>query len=148
MTHTHASLSSHIIFGVKNRASAIPVNLVPRLCSYIGGIARNLDCVLLAGNGMPDHLHLLVSLHPSHAPAAVVRDIKANSSSWVKEQIGRGFAWQAGYGIFAVSASLIPRVRLYIANQQRHHQRMSYRREYERFLEKHGIECDQRDLPG
>ena len=147
MPHTHSSLSAHIIFGVKNRASALPPAIIPRLISYIGGIARNLDCVLLAGNGMPDHQHLLVSMHPARAPAAVVRDVKANSSSWVKEHLGRDFAWQAGYGIFAVSASLVPRVRVYIENQQRHHQRMSFRQEYERFLERHGIECDQRDLP-
>mgnify|MGYP000910339465 CR=1 FL=1 len=147
MPQSHSSLPIHIIFGVKNRASILPAALLPRLCSYIGGIARNLDCVLLAGNGMPDHLHLLVSMHPTRAPAAVVRDVKANSSSWVKEQTGHTFAWQAGYGVFAVSASLVPKVRVYIQSQQQHHRRVSYRQEYERFLERHGIECDRRDLP-
>lgn len=147
MPHSHTSISLHVIFGVKNRAAMLPADLIARLCSYIGGIARNLDCVLMAGNGMPDHLHLLLSLDPSRAPADVVRDLKANSSRWVKEQTGRVFAWQEGYGMFAVSASLVPRARTYIGNQERHHRRMSFREEYERFLERHGIECDRRDLP-
>jgi hypothetical protein len=38
--------------------------------------------------------------------ADVVRDIKAVSSKWVRDETGdRGFAWQEGYGAFSVSPS-------------------------------------------
>ena len=33
----------------------------------------------------------------------------------------RAFAWQAGYGAFAVSFSNIPAVRAYLSDQENHH---------------------------
>jgi hypothetical protein len=55
----------------------------------------------------PDHVHILASLRAKTAPADAVRDIKANSSGWVRQEFAdrSQFAWQTGYGAFSVSAS-------------------------------------------
>jgi hypothetical protein len=47
----------------------------------------------------------------------LVRDLKANSSGWVHESFPEcaRFAWQAGYGAFAVSKSNVEAVKAYIA---------------------------------
>ncbi len=55
-----------------------------------------------------------------------------------------GFSWQAGYGIFSVSASSVEQVKAYIDGQQEHHRTMTFQEEYRRFLEKHGVEWDER----
>jgi hypothetical protein len=57
-----------------------------------------------------------------------------------------GFAWQAGYGAFAVSESNVPAVREYIAGQHEHHRVKSFQDEYRAFLERHRIAFDERYL--
>ena len=52
------------------------------------------------------------------------------------------FAWQEGYGAFSVSASNRGVVEKYIANQEKHHRRMTFEREFLGLLKKHGIEFD------
>jgi putative transposase len=57
-----------------------------------------------------------------------------------------GFAWQEGYGAFSVSKSAVPSVREYIREQEKHHLRRTFQEEYREFLEKHGIDFDERYL--
>ncbi len=79
--------------------------------------------------------------------AAVVRDVKAVSSRWVHEEIGEpAFAWQEGYGAFTVSASRRETVREYIARQEEHHRKRTFQEEYVEFLERSGVEYDERYL--
>ena len=54
--------------------------------------------------------------------AEVLRRIKSNSSKWIHETdpARRGFAWQAGYGAFAVSYSQVDQVKAYLAGQAEH----------------------------
>jgi len=69
-----------------------------------------------------------------------------SSSKWIKAQGVEfaGFAWQAGYGAFAVSESNVPTVRDYIASQKEHHRQKSFQEEYRAFLERHGVAYDER----
>jgi len=88
--------------------------------------------------GVIDHVHLLVSLKPTHQISEVLRDIKRKSSEWVHKEIGdRGFVWQDGYGVFSVSLSQIPTVRRYIENQEDHHRTRTFREEYVEFDERY-----------
>jgi putative transposase len=61
---------------------------------------------------------------------------------------GLKFAWQEGYGAFSVSASNLVVVERYIANQERHHRKMTYEQEFLGFLKKHGIRFDPRYVFG
>ena len=58
----------------------------------------------------------------------------------------RGFAWQDGYGAFAVSKSNLPEVLVYIQKQREHHGVKTFQEEYLAFLVRHGIEYDERYL--
>ena len=71
--------------------------------------------------GMPDHVHLLVSLGRESSLADFVRQVKSSSSRWIHDTIPelRGFAWQAGYAAFAVSYSHVETVKRYIGNPGR-----------------------------
>jgi len=55
---------------------------------------------------------------------------------------GMKFGWQEGYGAFSVSASNLGVVDRYIANQARHHRKMTFEQEFEGLLRKHGIQFD------
>ncbi len=146
MPQSLVSLQVHLIFSTKSRDPFITADLAPRLYGYIGGVARETGSVLLAAGGMPDHVHLLVSLGREVCVADLVRDVKSNSSRWVHDTFPdrSQFAWQAGYGAFAVSISMAGKVRAYIAHQERHHRRRTFQDEFREFLKAHEIERDER----
>ena len=70
------------------------------------------------------------------------------SSKWIKTLAPElaGFAWQTGYGIFAVSESNVESVSVYIAKQREHHQKKSFQDEYRQILNRHQIVFDERYL--
>jgi REP element-mobilizing transposase RayT len=146
MPQSHACLHCHIVFSTKNRKPFIDNALQPRLYAYIGGVLKSLGCVLVEAGGMPDHVHLLVSLGRENAVADVVRAAKSNPSKWIHETFPeqRSLAWQAGYGAFAVSYSQVADVRRYIGDRAVHHARMTFQEELRKFLRRHEIAFDER----
>ncbi len=146
MPQSLASVQIHLVFSTKNREPWIDGDLQSRLYEYIGGILRAEKCVLLAAGGMPDHVHLLISLSRELAIAKTVQVVKANSSKWIHGTFSerRKFAWQVGYGAFSVSFSNIPMVKKYLTNQATHHQIQSFQDEFREFLRKHEMEWDEK----
>jgi REP element-mobilizing transposase RayT len=136
------------VFSTKGRRPWINAELQPRLFEYLGGIVRNQGAMLVAAGGMPDHVHLLVSQNKQLAVADFVRDIKSNSSGWIHDTFAgmRHFAWQTGYGAFAVSYSDRDAVRQYLATQAEHHGRMTFQEEFLALLKRHEIEFDEQYL--
>jgi REP element-mobilizing transposase RayT len=146
MSQTFTSLHHHVVFSTKNRAATISPKIRDRLFEYVGGILRRRDCLLVAAGGMPDHVHLLVSLSKNVSVSDVVRLIKSNSSKWIHETFptSRGFQWQSGYGAFAVSYSALGSVERYLAEQARHHRKMTFQEEFIGLLKRHHIDFDPR----
>jgi putative transposase len=145
MPQSFASLHCHIVFSTKHRQPLIKSDLQPRLFEYIGGILRNHATPLIAAGGMPDHVHLLVSMGRTIAVADAVRLIKSNSSGWMHEELQMpDFQWQTGYGAFAVSYSNIDAVKTYLANQEQHHRAQSFQDEFRELLRRHDLEWDER----
>ncbi|MDR3406518.1 MAG: transposase [Chthoniobacter sp.] len=77
-----------------------------------------------------------------------VQQIKGGSSKWIKDVIPgmKGFAWQDGYGAFAVSKSNLPDLTAYIENQREHHRKKTFREEFVALLVRHGIDYDEKYL--
>ena len=143
MPSTHLSLNYHVIFSTKNRELWFEKEFLSELHSYLGGVLNGLNCQSLRVGGVQDHVHLLFAM-PAHINLSdVIRELKKQSSIWIKEQLSRSqFAWQTGYGAFTVSASALPDVRKYIQNQEEHHRDTSFQDEYIHFLKKSGVEYD------
>ena len=148
MAHSYSKLLYHIVFASKGRSPALLPAMRSRLFPYIGGILRERNGSLIAGNGVEDHIHLLVLLSPRYALADILRDIKANSSRWMRRTFveGTGFEWQAGYGGFTVSRSAAPRVEEYIRRQEEHHRQISFRDEFLALLVAHQVDFDEQYL--
>jgi REP element-mobilizing transposase RayT len=145
MPQSFASLHCHVVFSTKHREPFIEPEWQPRLYKIIGGILRNDSSSLIAAGGTADHVHLLASLGRTISVADAVRDIKANSSGWVHNELGLAdFQWQQGYGAFAVSYSQIDSVKAYLANQEQHHARQSFQDEFRKILQRHEIEWEER----
>ena len=147
MPSTYLSLHYHLIFSTKERRRFIAALWRGCLHAYLGGTVRTLDGVPEAIGGTADHVHMLVGLRAMHCLADVLREIKRPSSQWVHETLGIAeFAWQEGYGAFTVSASDLAAVKQYILRQEEHHRKKTFQEEYVGFLQRSGVEYDERYL--
>jgi REP element-mobilizing transposase RayT len=148
MPQSYASLHCHFIFSTKHRLPLITADIQPRLFEYLGGIFRASGSVLIKAGGMPDHVHLLASLPRDLSVADVMRLVKTNSSGWLHDTFPglEDFAWQAGYGAFAVSYSQVKTVQRYINRQADHHRKRTFQEEFLEFLQRHDIAYDERYL--
>ena len=117
------------------------------LQKYIAGIITNKKQKLYAIWCMPDHTHIFVRIQPDISISDLVRDIKSNSSSFLKEKgFVKKFSWQTGFGAFTYSKSQSDNVVNYIMTQPAHHQKQSFQEEYLEFLNKFEIDFDERYL--
>jgi putative transposase len=145
MPQSLVCLPVHFVFSTKGREPYIREQWAARLYSYIGGIADAEKCVLLAAGGVQDHVHLLISVARTIAVADLMRVVKTNSSKWVHDTFGGSpFAWQNGYGAFAVEYGRIDTIRGYIARQAEHHAGQSFQDEYRALMTAHGIKWDEK----
>jgi putative transposase len=148
MSQTLVSLVAHVIFSTKNRERFITPEIEPELFAYVGGILNNHESRLLTAGGTADHVHLLISQSKNVSLSALMKDIKKDSSSWIKTKGRefRNFHWQDGYGAFSIGKSDIPELKKYIASQKEHHRRRTFKEELIEFLEEYGVAYDERYL--
>ncbi len=143
MSRTFTNLLTHVIFSTKDREPWIQNELRSELHAYLGGLTRQLKGKAYCVNGTNDHVHMLLSLPPSISTSDALRFIKSNSSGWVRAKWKRPFAWQLGYAAFSVSKSNVAHVLKYVANQEQHHRRVTFKDELVDFLGKHEIVYDE-----
>ena len=76
----------------------------------------------------------------------LVRELKRESSKWLKEQSSdlAAFYWQSGYGAFSVGPRELDTVTAYIANQESHHATESFQDEFRRVLAEYRVDYDER----
>jgi putative transposase len=144
MSNAYTNCLYHVVFSTKERFPFLSAEIRPRLFSFVGGIVRGVQGRPFIVNGVEDHLHLLALLPSQRSVADSVRDIKANSSRWLRKTHPemKNFAWQRGYGAFSVSESQVERVRLYIANQESHHRNRTFQQEFLTLLRQNRIAFD------
>ena len=148
MPNTYTQLYIHIVFAVKHRSNLIQSHWKNELYKYITGIVTNKNQKTMIINGMPDHIHILVSIKPDWTISDLVRDIKSNSSKWINEKhwVNGIFEWQNGYGAFSVSSSQLMVVIKYIENQENHHKNQTFKNEYIDFLKGYQIDYNDKYL--
>lgn len=146
MPGTYSQIYIQYVFAVQGRANLLQKPWRAEVFKYISGIITAKGQKSIIVNGVSDHLHVFVGLKPSMQISDLIRDIKNNSSKFINDQkyLRSKFEWQKGYGVFSYSASHIDRVYQYIANQELHHQKMTFQDEYISLLKKFQIEYDEK----
>lgn len=147
MPQSLAQILVHVVFSTKDRCPYLRDRVIrDEMHAYLGGILSNLGCQSIIVGGVEDHVHLLASLSRTCTAADMVKEVKRGSSLWIKSKSAdlQEFSWQNGYGIFSIGASQIPVVKEYIANQEQHHQRVSFQDEFRVLLQRYNIEFDER----
>ena len=147
MPQSLAKILVHTIFSTKDRRPLLrDKSLRDELHRYLGGILANHDCQPLIIGGVEDHVHILSTLSRTCQAAEMVKEVKRGSSLWLKTKGSdlNDFAWQNGYGIFSIGFSQIQGVKNYIAGQEEHHRKASFKDEFREFLRGYKIEFDER----
>ncbi len=136
----------HIIFSTKHRQPLIHPPYESELHAYLGGICKALECPVLAVGGYTNHVHILCMLSKKITLMQLLKELKANSSKWMKTKHPdlSNFYWQDGYGAFSVNPAEVEVVKTYIQNQHEHHHKKTFNEEYLAFLKKYQIDYDER----
>jgi REP element-mobilizing transposase RayT len=148
MPNTYSQIHIQIVLAVANREYAIRKSTREQIEKYITGIISSMGQKPLAISCMPDHTHIFFGLRPSCCISDLVREVKKASTKYINDNrlvMGR-FAWQEGFGAFSYSRSEADNVIDYIKNQEEHHQKDSFQKEYMRILRKSDVDYDPRYL--
>jgi REP element-mobilizing transposase RayT len=123
MGRNYTPLFVHLVWATWDRAPLIHGPLQRPLYRVMESEARALRCRVLGMNGMPDHVHVLLSLPTTVTIARLVQQMKGVSSHWVNERqvASAPFRWQGSYGAFTVSRWDLDRIAEYIRRQPIHH---------------------------
>ncbi len=146
MPQSLSDVNLHLIFSTKERYPFLDHEIRDSMHRYLSTLCRDLGSTCRKVGGVSDHIHIVTSLPRTLSQSQLLEDIKKKSSKNKEiddEKYGK-FAWQAGYGAFSVSRSNLDEVVSYVANQEKHHQQLSFQDEYRAFLTKHQIEHDER----
>jgi len=126
------------VFAAKGRDNFLQKPWGNEVFKHTAGIIKRKNHKSIIVHGVADHVHVFVGLQPSMNISDLVRDIKNNSTNFINDQrfLNGKFAWQEGYGVFSYAHSQIESVYRYIANQEEHHRRKTFKEEYIGFLKK------------
>jgi len=147
MPQSLAQVWLHFVFSTKERKTYLKnQSFRDEMFKMLSHHITDQKCVSLSVGGHVDHVHLLVGLRRTITIADFVEHVKTETSKWAKKHADGSstFQWQAGYGVFSVSHSLIDVVDQYIRNQNEHHAVQTFQDEFRLLCEKHEIEIDEK----
>ena len=146
MPQSLVQLYIHIVFSTKDRTPFLRDKpFRERLHAYLTGACERQGCPSIRIGGVEDHVHLFLRLGSSADVSTMVRELKRESSKWVKEELDqKDFHWQSGYGAYSVSPSHIDALVGYIRVQEDHHKKETFQDEFRRLCTKYGAALDER----
>ena len=144
MSYTH--LVYHIVWRTYRSLPTINQEHERELYAYIMGYVTNHNAKLFRIGGMPDHIHMLLSIPPTIAVSEFMRGLKFATNSWMKNNTKFPLfsGWGEGYAAFSYSKEQIPVVKHYIMNQKEHHKVTTFAEEYRKFILDNGGTIDER----
>ncbi len=146
MPNTYTQLYIQIIFAVQYRHNMIREDIREPIEKYICGIITQEKSKPIAIYCNPDHIHILVSMHPGISLSHLVHQIKSQSTKFINANkwLKSSFNWQRGYGAFTYRKADTERVARYIQNQPIHHRARGFREEYTDLLK--SLDVDYKDV--
>ena len=132
----------HIVFRTYRSERTIPIDHDRELYAVIMEQTVNMRGKVYRIGGMPDHVHIFVSLPSTLSIAQYVQAVKTFTSKWLKANPSfpdfRG--WEHEYAALSYSIHDKDKIVNYIKGQKEHHKRVSFAEEYRALLVESGIE--------
>jgi REP element-mobilizing transposase RayT len=145
---TYTRIVYQIVFQTQNWENTLEKYNRKRLFEYMSKTLMNKKCFVYRVGGYNNHIHFLISLHPTLSLSTLVKDIKLSSSSFIqKEKLFPYFkGWNEGYGAFTYASEAIPRLIKYIKDQDEHHKKENPFEETKRLLREFDVEFEEKYL--
>ena len=127
MRAPYTQLYLHLVWATWDRHPFLVPEIRERVYECIQAECVNLRVDVIAIGGIEDHVHLLIRVPATIAPADLVKRVKGASSHMVNHDIHAPFyfKWQGAYGAFSVSKRHVPLIRDYVLRQAEHHRDLS-----------------------
>ena len=131
----------HIVFRTYKSERTINTENERSLYGVILAHSESMNAKVYRIGGMPDHVHIFVSLPATIALSQYVQSIKTFTSKWMKEQpcfpAWRG--WSHEYAAISYGIHDKDMIVNYIRNQKEHHRIVTFQEEYRAFLLENGL---------
>ena len=143
----YAQLLYHVVITTAKHEPVLAKPKREELYRCIWGVVKEKKCQLLRIGGVENHVHLLLSVHPSVALAEVVKAVKVASAEWIAN--GGVFpkfkGWHEGYAAMSCSWEEKEMLVEAIKHQEEHHAEVTLREEFEEMLEAAGLKIAETD---
>ena len=141
---SYTRLLYHIIFSTRNRRPLILIENERRVYGLLFSILKKYGAETLRIGGMPDHIHLFISIPPTFAVSEFIQKLKRESSLAINRDsiLPKWDGWQEGYGAFTYSRNEADKIINYIKGQKEHHKRVSFIEEIEIWMKENGMETE------
>ncbi|WP_061959996.1 IS200/IS605 family transposase [Cupriavidus pauculus] len=126
-TNAHAvyNLKLHIVFVTKYRRKTLTPDLLAYLKNAFADILTAWRCALVEFGGEPDHVHLLISIHPALDISVLINNLKTATARRARnrfaEHLGRfywkPFFWHRAYFVSSVGGASLETVKAYVERQ-------------------------------
>jgi putative transposase len=126
-------VSVHIIWTTWQRQPYLTKARERRAYRCITAEAQKLGATVLAVNGMPDHVHLIILQPPTLCLSKLMNQIKGVSSHLLTAETPEEgpFVWADGYAAFSMSRDHRDAAVAYVKRQKQHHAGLSLKRGWE-----------------
>jgi putative transposase len=113
----------HLIFCTSERKPMLNKPLRKVLFGFWQSWAEKNLVRIICINGVEDHVHCLIQLHPTKSLAQTMNLMKQDSGHWINENkiIAGNFEWDSRNFAYSVSPGSVKQVTEYIGNQEHHH---------------------------
>jgi REP element-mobilizing transposase RayT len=147
MPHSFNKIWIHAIWSTKERYPLIITTAEKKIYDLMSNEFIEAGCPVRIINGMADHVHSLFLLNPNKAVTDIIKQVKGSCSHEINKQniTKEKFAWQTGYAAYSVSESATEKVYHYIKNQKKHHEKITFQKEYENYIRLHGLQNEERN---
>ncbi len=134
----------HAVWGTKYRHPIMEKSMRIILFRHIRANAKKHDIHIDFINGVEDHVHCMLLLNADLSIGKTLNLIKGESSHWANQEKikSQKFEWADDYYASSVSDSAVKKVREYIRNQEKHHNKFTFEEEYQKFLDEQSKEND------
>jgi REP element-mobilizing transposase RayT len=144
MRRNKLALFLHLVWGTWDRLPMLTPEIERAVHRCLAAELQDMKAQVLALNGMPEHVHVVVRLPATVAIADLVKQIKGASSRFVNAELRpeNQFKWQGSYGAFTVGQGELDRVVAYVRRQKEHHAEGGLWPEFEATFEEFTPEAD------
>jgi putative transposase len=124
-SHAVYNLKLHIVFVTKYRRKSLSPELLNYLRESFEEILQAWRCELLEFGGEPDHVHMLVSIHPALDISVLINNLKTASARRARNRFAdhlksfywKPLFWHRAYFVGSVGGATLETVKAYVERQ-------------------------------